>query len=414
MSMFSFASLYHDSESWYWQQMILKFATQKLSLGAGMGGRRFTREAALAILAVRCLLEFNGPTAAMSRIPERLVEAHMRIAYAFRESRNYIWSGYSSEPILAEAAGRLMQDHEETILQYLEEAISDRLILGRGDCGKFEARLRFMLAYSDALREVKQDLDKPMFHRPVQLLDFLRNLFSKDIYARLCQMHDGDFKYDFADAYVHFSHFVLAEDELKLTPSRAAAALARGMAYQTRGCSNRADFDIIIPIAFGKDKKLASDNLSFVACQIKDHEKANSATTINMFDELTKTRGFKKPALYINLDLGGVPTAKSIFSEVELPTRRSSRRCGNLAKPYIAEVLGRGSETYCAMSRNGSREKAFESLSTHESVYTDHVRENDRDARNALVEMKPSFTEEDVCWRWWEDSMACRVGTTDL
>jgi hypothetical protein len=61
-----------------------------------------------------------------------------------------------------------------------------------------------MLAYSDALLEVEQDLYKPRFHLPVQLLDFLRSLFSKDISAR-CEMQDRDFEDSFADAYVHFT-----------------------------------------------------------------------------------------------------------------------------------------------------------------------------------------------------------------
>jgi hypothetical protein len=418
--MFSFASLYHDSQSSYWKQSILKFAAEKLSLGAGIDGRPITRDAALAVLAVRCLLEFNGPTEAASRIPKRLVEAHMRIVYAIPEHRNYVWSGYSSEPVLAEAAGRLMQDHEEAILQYLQEAISDRLILGRGDCGKFEARLRFMLAYSDALREVEQDLYKPMFHRPVRLLDFLRNLFSKEVYARLSQMHDGDFEDDFADAYIHFSHFVLARNESMLTPTRVAAALSRGMAYQS--CSNQAAFDIVIPVVFGKNNKLASENLSFVVCQVKNLDRAYFALAVDTFDQRMKTSGFQKPALYLHIDLvqnsrgplrqilnssSRPPTVQPIFYEIELPTRRSSRRCEHPAKPYIAGILGRGPETYCVTSRHAGREKVLESLSTHidPDVYTDHIRKDDRDARDALAEMKPSFTEEDICWRWWRDAV---------
>jgi hypothetical protein len=361
---FSFASLYHDSEGSYWKQSILKFATEKLSLGAGMEGRPFTRDTALAVLSVRCLLEFNGPTAGANLIPLRLVEDRMRIAYTFPESRNYVRSGYSSEPVLAEAAGRIMQDHEDAILQHLEEAMNDGEILGTTDFdGGLEGRLLLAFAYSDALREVSAGLHKPRIHTPVPLLVLLRNLFSEDIYAELCRMHGGRFEEDFADAYVHFSHFAPSGDESELTPSMAAAALFRGLACNFE--SKTAAIDILVPVIFGKDTKFSAENLSIFGwkSRTRGYWAEAVASTFARYQRLHEglsENGFKKPALYIHADLS---TETPVLDSVE-PLGSSSTRPSS----YVACLRGRGPEAYAALGRL-RRQTAFGAIATNAAAY---------------------------------------------
>ena len=62
--------------------------------------------AKFAILSVRLCPELE-PSPHLSEIEETLVANHMRIVYCVPEHKEFRISGYSSEPILAEAAARL-------------------------------------------------------------------------------------------------------------------------------------------------------------------------------------------------------------------------------------------------------------------------------------------------------------------
>ena len=71
--------------------------------------------AELAILGVRLLLPFEPVQRAPSQnMEEYLVERNMRIAYSVPQHCQYMRSGYSSEPILAEAAANLMRELRRT------------------------------------------------------------------------------------------------------------------------------------------------------------------------------------------------------------------------------------------------------------------------------------------------------------
>jgi hypothetical protein len=396
MSMFSFASLYHDSASPFLRQNILGFAAQKLSLGAGTEGRPFTKDAALAVLAVRCLLEFNGPTAATSRIPERLVEAHMRIAYAFPESRNYVWSGYSSEPVLAEAAGRLMQDHEEPILDHLKVAISEGLVLDKGEAGELAIRILLMLAYADALRREEQsaDLSKPRSHLPVRLLDFLRSLFSDDVYTELCGMQDGAFEANFTNAYVLFSHFVRVSDDSMFTPAGAAALLARGIAVLCK--PKQHSIDMLIPIVFGRNTPLVPKNISFLGLQGKNQKVIAPMTFMDDFHTEMLENGFAfRTAIYLQLDVG---VKECSFKEESRPSRRSPRHLPS--RPggyYYARIGGCDRHAYSALD-GSSREKVFGTLLRKNAIFTDHVRAHDEAARRVITNLNPNWNSRSFVW----------------
>jgi len=66
----------------------------------------FPRVARMAVLDVQLSLDYE-PRREKVQIEEAgLVESHMRIAYSIPNDREYLRSGYPSEPLLAEAAAR--------------------------------------------------------------------------------------------------------------------------------------------------------------------------------------------------------------------------------------------------------------------------------------------------------------------
>src|SRR4051812_42409524 len=66
--------------------------------------------AKVAPLAVRLMLDFEPRRQATRNLEADLVAGHMCIAYSVPQAREYLRAGYSSEPILAEAAAVAMHE----------------------------------------------------------------------------------------------------------------------------------------------------------------------------------------------------------------------------------------------------------------------------------------------------------------
>jgi hypothetical protein len=83
---------------------VLGLAKTKLSstFMSGWFGDQETPE--LAVLAIRLLIELDPSNVAARPVHARLVEMHMATAYSVPRHGKYMWVGYPSEPLLAEAA----------------------------------------------------------------------------------------------------------------------------------------------------------------------------------------------------------------------------------------------------------------------------------------------------------------------
>ena len=104
----------------------------------------------------------------------------MHVAYSVPALREYLRSGPSSEPILTEAAGRIMKWNEFQNAEILLKYVSDWLI-HRGECGELVGRLLLIQA-SDAAVEAKClrdniNLADIHFSTPIPVIDFLLALF---------------------------------------------------------------------------------------------------------------------------------------------------------------------------------------------------------------------------------------------
>ena len=69
-----------------------------------------TTEQRLAPLCTRLLIEFNLAFSAARMLTELKVERYMRIMYVAPEHNEFIWSGAPSEPLLAEAAAKFVNE----------------------------------------------------------------------------------------------------------------------------------------------------------------------------------------------------------------------------------------------------------------------------------------------------------------
>lgn len=98
---------------------------------------------------MRLLLEFEPSRPHAVAAENRLVQAHMRVAYSVPRPREYIRSGAPSEPIIAEAAARIMRN--QNVMRKTEGWVRSGLI-SKGERGELVARLLFTLAHDKVVR----------------------------------------------------------------------------------------------------------------------------------------------------------------------------------------------------------------------------------------------------------------------
>jgi hypothetical protein len=227
-----------------------------------------------------------------------LVASHMRVVFSIPKHRRYIYSGTPSEPILAEAAARLMStfggprplklfqtsilDSSKArgrVVELLAEWLSVGL-LEKGELGEFVARtlLTFAhdLAIEDEYRTPTRLTDaEPIFSRPISVIAFLRALlqpkFADEVLDYLPENDRQGVKLReaFKDAFINFTHFGRTGEAAMLVDEAALYAMCRGMGWtfyrQQRGV------DIGIPVFLGQpDEVLNRYRMTMIFIQVKN------------------------------------------------------------------------------------------------------------------------------------------------
>lgn len=235
----------------------------------------------LAVLDIRLLLTFE-PTNRARQHEQELVRSYMRLAYTVPKHREYMYSGYSSEPVLAEAAASCWEDMRkahgaDAIVSTLLKAMNTGL-LGKGERGELVARLLLTLAFDAAVKKMLEkgnalEANSIRYTRPVPLSLFLCALLGEKNYERIAnsQPDHGDvgFAQAFQNAHVRFTHFARTGDSTFTTTKAAYGAILRSMALQCY--SGQKSIDIVIPIAL--DDTLQESAMSAILISVKDRIK---------------------------------------------------------------------------------------------------------------------------------------------
>jgi hypothetical protein len=113
-----------------------------------------------AVLDVLLSLGFEPRRQAARNREAELVASHMRIAFSVPKDREYLRSGYPSEPILAEAAARQMDEFQTLAADPDTSVMADILksefssgLLDQGQRGEVVFRLLVSEAYRRAVRQ---------------------------------------------------------------------------------------------------------------------------------------------------------------------------------------------------------------------------------------------------------------------
>ncbi|CUA71726.1 PH and SEC7 domain-containing protein 1 [Rhizoctonia solani] len=393
---------------------IMKFAVDKLTAGAP----ERAPESELAAPSVRIGISFDSTTLAREA-ESRQVEAHMRIIYAVPVHREFMRTGYSSEPILAEAAAVYLDgtNHKAGIAISGPRILADNIqkgFLAKGERGELCGRLITTIAHDLATRECL-DIDmtsplaqgpQPEFHRPVPVLTFLRALFAPLHHDTILQASpvtgeddkDSTLQSVFNDAFVCFSHFALADDSEMLEARCLQTALFRGMAMQAK--DNQVSIDAVIPIHMGSTTNpITEKTTSAINLQFKNRTNTRPCSV----DRGITVPNLKQPVISIVFELGEESPSAALV-EPHHATARVTRGevSGSNADPdrthYSFVARGCTSKTYNAIPEEA--ENDYKIILAANGLKDDFPRADIPESWALVRQLKPFFDSETAMAGW--------------
>ncbi|KAG9096526.1 hypothetical protein FS749_008281 [Ceratobasidium sp. UAMH 11750] len=280
----------------------------------------------MAALGVRIGVRLDTTTLAGRDLDSRLVESHMRIVYSIPQRGEYMRTGSSSEPILAEAAAQYLNVEPipgglrgiaRLAPWILAEAYAGGFI-ARREWGGLIARLLVTIAHDMAAQKHydatpkfdREAYGQPQYHCPIPLLEFLRALFQPKYYAQVlkatpvCQERSNKSRQKtlgkaFAESYVSFSHFALAGDSGMLAGPCLTTAFARGMGIQAM--DGQRSIDAVIPVHMGSPTTTISvQRTSAINIRVKNRKDVRNCPV----DRTTTIPNTSQPVISIIFELG--------------------------------------------------------------------------------------------------------------
>ncbi|KAF8992357.1 hypothetical protein BDQ17DRAFT_1332330 [Cyathus striatus] len=244
-----------------------------------------------------------------------LVTNHMRLAYNFSMDRLYgMDSGYSSEPILAEAASQVISDCEKVHPNAMVEILSHHVnkgVINVGYCGELTSRLLLTMAY----RKATQISAVNLYSGGCGIVPFLEALYT-DEHINLILNHVPDNRRSgsnsrrlrevFASSWIRFTHFDRTDYDDDVSSFDILTAFVCGVAII---CTTRqvTTINIIIPVLLDKDKPLSESNMSAILIRTSSHDTVRRVAWYHIDEEeigLFRDNTLERPYIRMVMDLG--------------------------------------------------------------------------------------------------------------
>ena len=365
----------------------------------------FPPHALTALVDILIMLDFEPRREAHEHLVE-MVAGHMRTAYSVPAHRQYFRSGYSSEPILAEAAARQIvsfQDKGEPSKFSIGSILNDRFgegLISLGERGEVVMRVLLMEAYLRAVRADYPDGSHPIYSKGCKLITFLKELLAKKYIKTVLEglpnnLPEGEpLQKALSTAMVRFTHFVKAEDESVLGTTPLLAALVRGMAYI--GCSSQKQIDFVIPVLLDPIPKLSPSSMSVLLIQVKrrkqrcpvDKYEINQKD-LDVFPEDVKT---ERPYLTLVAELG-IQDSEEIRI---LPRPKKQSHTSDTHPRYAIIVYGCSDIVYNGIPT--SDVPLYQQLLAINQLYNEHPRRHEENL-TMLKQQKPLWsTKHSYTW----------------
>ena len=330
-------------------ERIIELAMDKL-----IGGKSFIlwkKEAQNRITIMETLAIF-GPRLCIDIVPQsryasHLIASYMHLCLDISEDRECIITSMPSEPVLAEAAARIMNDSNVNLTELINQLSSalKKGVVEAGYRGELAARLLLLKAWDDCNKKKHPngtDVGNDYSHF-VTMNEFLKSLLTDNVYRRIENHLEEQVKFTgtkFGEAYIKFTHFI----NITYTPDRKSLcdALIRGTAFSCK--RNQRGVDIIIPIYIGTlHEKLSKDHISYVLIQVKNWSTDNKGDDYPLSATASLSPAYigieelpHMPFLSLYLQLGATKEFIDVPTEFfESPQTRQIALC----KRKIEEVL---------------------------------------------------------------------------
>ncbi|EUC56123.1 G2/mitotic-specific cyclin cdc13, putative, partial [Rhizoctonia solani AG-3 Rhs1AP] len=348
----------------------------------------------------------------------RLVESHMRVAYSIPQHRGYMHTRAPSEPVLAEAAGQyLFSGNLGGIMiegpKRLCEAL-DTGLLASGERRELVARLLVTAARDIALGPLQQMCNRPLYHRPIRVMDFLQGLFHEDHHAEIRDAKSLTRRVGikslgeaFHNSFVSFSHFALAGDSEMLSAPALAIALLRGMAIQAK--AGQESIDAVIPIHMGSlDDPVSAETTSAINLQVKNRQGLSHCK----IDRSITVPNAKMPVISIILELGVTGKQSNTIDVLEVPDKQLCNKDKLGSDDHHYHIVARGCSSEMFRPVTSETEGHYRAMLGAGSVLEDFARCDRKNNVEALRAMKPVVDGEQQIGRYCK--MEPEEGSTGL
>ncbi|PPQ94721.1 hypothetical protein CVT25_009576 [Psilocybe cyanescens] len=403
----------------------------------------FSFMARLAVLDTLLNLEYRPMNTQTQTLVDDMVAGHMRTAFSMPTDRTSMYSGYPSEPVLAEAALDTIHsitnsDCPEPMAELFTSL--DKNTMEAVDVeqrGENVAKMILLRAYMAAVKEESPNPDQ--YYHPwrngCSLITFLRHLTAEAFYDIVMKSRPDTevggqcLEEAFKNAWVRFTHFSKGTDDSSMTTSMACIAFIRGMAVI--GWPSQDSVDLHIPVLLDKTKPITEGNMSGILVQVKlgkswsEHfAVAVNADNLGYFprpdgprESCTDEAYRSRPYISLVMELGktvqeehqrslvvnDIDNGKNIQVEAPLSKKHHPRT----SHPrYSLFFYGRSHRVYRCIPHDGVTLSLYNRLL---DIYANasfmfYTYPQDRDAKY-VQQMKPFWTMGADCSHWVDDKM---------
>ena len=375
--------------------------------------------AVLAVLDQRLHLTYDQRRRSTRMIEEEQVSKHMRLIYVAPQHGEFVYSGYPSEPFLAEAGAHAISALREHYGRVAVETLAygvEAVLSTQGDAGELVGRLVLMLAYDYAVESsMSPPPDSPPypphFSAGVCVETFFRSLIpnehiesfldSKPVNLppsasgadmQLLQYLDVPLRKAFSNASIRFTHFIQIADDIHV--DLACAALCRGAAIICHRAQE--GVDLVIPVVLNRDKRMAKEEISAIFVRCKLRNRFPSAALDIDTDSIRFFDSGRLPCIAVIMDLGGG------LDEGEYPAgpagsfREISNTPSEVHPRYTITIRGCSSRVYAPIEP--AEEELYEKL-LGKNAFSEHPRQRKANL-DAVHRLVPLWSSGDASLDW--------------
>jgi hypothetical protein len=306
------------------RRSLLDFAEDKLLCAESSALTSLTDAQNYAVLSQRLSLDTNttnymyqseNPLQALRTMQEQIAN-HMRVCVAIEDGIETLRGIASSEPILSEAASRIMRSPKFCLLTALSKVLSGYCI-NRGDRGELVVAAFFAWARDKVAGGIKP-LPPPRLCPLFSVTDLFQHLFTESkcnimFDSKPSLRHPDDpslpFKTVFKKAMMHFNHLIKPQEQGVLALPYLLHFIARGAA--ALGANGQPGFDAVYPFMYNTTD-LDINKLGFIIVQVRNR----SAKTKSLDDTFKKMDPFDCNLIKSTHKKGGrfpIPIIRIVF-----------------------------------------------------------------------------------------------------